>query len=94
MERGRVVIGAADLGSIAAHYEKPISYFYPPRVTVNKSGLSKLDEELLFLFSQLSETQKLINIEYVKQQVEITNKALDRERLENFLGENKKSSET
>lgn len=81
MERGRVEINASDLGFIAAHYDKPISYFYPPRVVINKDELSPLDEELLFLFIQLPDTQKHIAIEYIRQQVEITNKALDRENL-------------
>ena len=40
------------------HYDKPISFFYPPRVVVNKDELSSLDEELLFLFFQLPVTQK------------------------------------
>jgi len=78
IERGRVEIGASDLGWIAAHYNKPISYFFPPRVTVGKSELSALDEELLFLFFQLPETQQHIAIEYLRQQVDITNKALEK----------------
>ena len=78
IERGRVEIGASDLGWIAAHFEKPISYFYPPRVVVSKDELTSLDEELLFLFFQLPDTQKHIAIEYIKQQVELTNKAYDR----------------
>ncbi len=76
IERGRVSIGASDLGIIAAHYEKPISYFYPPRVVVKKDELDQLEEELIFLFSQLPEIQKRISLEYIKQQVDITNKAL------------------
>lgn len=82
IERGRVIISASELGFIAAHYEKPISYFYPPRVTINKSELSQLEEELLFLFIQLPDTQKLIAIEYVKQQVEISMRAIQRAKLE------------
>jgi len=78
IERGRVEIGAAGLGWIAAHYEKPISYFYPPRVSVDKNELSELDEELLFLFFQLPETQKLIALEYIRQQVEIINRAIEK----------------
>lgn len=81
MERGRVEINASDLGFIAAHYDKPISFFYPPRVVINKDELSTLDEELLFLFLQLPDTQKHIAIEYIRQQVEITKKALSREDL-------------
>lgn len=91
MERGRVVIGASDLGFIAAHYNKPISYFYPPRVKINKSELSPLEEELLFLFIQLPDTQKLIAIEYLKQQVEISNKASERERLQGSQSEGMES---
>jgi transcriptional regulator with XRE-family HTH domain len=81
IERGRLEINASDLGFIAAHYDKPISFFYPPRVVINQDELSPLDEELLFLFIQLPDTQKLISIEYLRQQVEITKKALDREDL-------------
>ena len=85
IERGRVEIGASDLGWIAAHYDKPISYFFPPRVTVDKSELSSLDEELLFLFFQLPETQQHIAIEYLRQQVDISNKALENLRNREFL---------
>lgn len=81
MERGRVEISASDLGFIAAHYDKPISFFYPPRVVANKDELSPLDEELLFLFIQLPDTQKHIAIEYIRQQVEITKKAIARDGL-------------
>ena len=76
MERGRVDISASDLSFIAAHYNKPISYFFPQRVTANKEDLTQLDEELLFLFFQLPDTQKYIAIEYIRLQVEITNNAL------------------
>jgi transcriptional regulator with XRE-family HTH domain len=79
MERGRVSVSAHDLSLIAAHYNKPISYFYPPRVTANKEDLTRLDEELLFLFFQLPDTQKFIAIEYVRLQVEIINRALKKE---------------
>lgn len=48
---------------------------------VNRDDLSSLDEELLFLFIQLPNTQKHIAIEYIRQQVEITNKAFDRQDL-------------
>ena len=90
IERGRVIISASELGFIAAHYEKPISFFYPPGVAISKSELSSLDEELLFLFIQLHDAQKLIAIEYVKQQVEITQKARDRMLLDEI---NKKEGE-
>jgi len=79
MERGRVAVSAADLALIAAYYEKPVSFFYPPRVTVNKDQLSQLEEELIILFSQLPPTQQRIALEYVKQQLEITIKADDQE---------------
>jgi len=85
MERGRVEISASDLSWIAAHFEKPISYFYPPRVTINKSELTPLDEELLFLFIQFQDTQKHIALEYIKQQVDITNKALEKQNLEKLI---------
>ena len=83
IERGRVEISAADLGWIAAYFNKPISYFYPPRVTIDRAELSALDEELLFLFFQLPETQQQIAIEYLRQQVDITNKALEKVILNN-----------
>ena len=76
MERGRVDISASDLSCIAAHYNKPISNFYPPRATTNKEDLTQLDEELLLLFSQLPDNQKYIAIEHVRLQVAITKKAL------------------
>ncbi len=82
IERGRVIISASESGFIAAHYEKPISYFFPPSVSINKSELSSLEEELLFLFLQLPDTQRFIAIEYIKQQVEIINKARIRAALD------------
>lgn len=85
MERGRVKICASDLIFIAAHYEKPISFFYPLGVVINKEELTPLDEELLFLFFQLPDTQKHIAIEYIKQQVELTNKAYDRKFKEEII---------
>ncbi len=83
MERGRVTVPASDLTFIASLYEKPISYFFPPRVTINKDELSSLDEELLALFRQLPDQQKYITLEYVKQQVEISRKAFDRRLRDN-----------
>ena len=79
IERGRVTVSAADLALIANHYKKPISYFYPPVVIVNKDSLSPLEEELIFLFSQLPQTQQHITLEYTKQQFEITIKASSHE---------------
>ena len=58
IERGRVEISAADLGWIAAHYDKPISYFFPSRVVVDKSELSSLDEELLFFIFSITRNAK------------------------------------
>lgn len=75
LERGRVSVNASDLGFIAAHYEKPISYFFPPRIKVEKDSLSQLDQELIMVFWQLPKTQKQIALEYVKQQLSIVNKA-------------------
>lgn len=94
IERGRVEINASDLGFIAAHYDKPISYFFPPGVIVNRDELSGLDEELVFLFFQLPDTQKHIAIEYIRQQVELTKRAYDRkfkEEITKISSENKSS---
>lgn len=85
IERGRVEISASDLGFISSHYEKPVSFFYPPRVSIDKDELSSLDEELLFLFLQLPDTQKHIAVEYIRQQVEITNKALEKTIINNLI---------
>lgn len=78
LERGRVSVNASDLGFIAAYYDKPISYFYPPRLKINKEDLSSLDEELLIVFWQLPEIQQHIAFEYVKQQLEVVIKAESR----------------
>jgi len=78
LERGRVSVSAADLSLIAAYYDKPISFFYPPRVTISKDELSSLDEELISLFQQLPESQQYITLEYVKQQADIALKAFHR----------------
>lgn len=78
IERGRVEIGASDLTYIAHHYKKPISYFYPPIVSV-QGKLSAIEEELLTHFAGIPETQQYIALEYVKQQAELTKKAVDRE---------------
>ncbi len=78
LERGRVSVNASDLGFIAAYYEKPISYFYPPRLKIDKDDLSSLDQELLLIFWQLPEIQQLIAFEYVKQQLDVVNKAESR----------------
>lgn len=75
MERGRVSVSAADLAIISNHYGKPISYFYPPIVSIDKSKLSPIEEELIFMFSQLPLTQQRISLQYTKQQVQITEKA-------------------
>jgi len=79
LERGRVSVNASDLAFIAAHYDKPIGFFFPPRVKVEKNDLDVLDQELMMIFCQLLETQKQIAFEYVKQQLYITNQARGRE---------------
>lgn len=78
MERGRIAINASDLAQIATHYGKPISYFYPRRLTVSKESLSNLDEEMLVLFWSLEEGQQYIAIENLRQQAQLTKKALNR----------------
>ncbi len=78
LERGRVAVNGSDLALISAHYDKPISFFYPPKLTINKADLTQLDEELISLFHQLPESQQYISLEYVKQQVDIALKALHR----------------
>jgi hypothetical protein len=50
-----------------------------------KDELSHLDEELLFLFFQLPDTQKHIAIEYLRKQVEITNKAIEKMIADRFI---------
>ena len=84
LERGRFSVNASDLGFIAAHYDKPISYFYPPRVKVEKGELSTLDEELLMNFWQLPDTQKHISFEYIKQQLIIIDNAIGRELADKY----------
>ena len=78
LERGRVTVGAADLMVIATHYRKPISYFYPPAVSV-QSKLSPLQEELITRLGSLPETQQYIALEYVRSQVKVSEKAKSRE---------------
>ena len=78
LERGRVSVNSSDLGFIAAYYDKPISYFYPPRLKIEKDDLSSLDQELLMILWQLPEIQQHIALEYVKQQLEVVNKAESR----------------
>ncbi len=46
---------------------------------VSVGNLSPLDEELIKLFWQLPDTQKHIALEYVRQQVEVINRALGHE---------------
>jgi len=78
-------ISASDLRWTAEHYDKPISYFFPKGFAIKKDDLSPLDEELLLLFFQLPETQKLIALEYTRQQVDITEKASDRQNIDNLF---------
>ena len=84
IERGRVSVSAADVSLIAAYYDKPISFFYHPRVTISKDELSSLDEELISLFQQLPESQQYITLEYVKQQADIALKAFHRQLADDF----------
>lgn len=79
LERGRVSVSAADLMIIAWHFDKPISYFFPDDVKVNEGDLTPLDEELIKLYWQLPDPQKHIALEYVRQQVEVIEKALGHE---------------
>lgn len=74
LERGRVAVNAADLTQIAAHYRKPVSFFYPPIVKINGS-LSALEEEFLIFFADLPDEQQYIAIENIKLQSEIAVKA-------------------
>lgn len=85
LERGRVSVSAGDLMIIAWHYQKPISYFFPDDQSVTKGKLSPLDEELIALFWQLPDTQKHIALQYVRQQVEVIEKALDHEAAKKTL---------
>jgi transcriptional regulator with XRE-family HTH domain len=92
IERGRVAISAVDLGFIAAYYEKPISYFYPPRVKLEKTELSKLAEEMLNYFEQLPEQQQYISLAYVKQQLELSLKAYERSVVDAAMKNNKEKT--
>ncbi|MDP3441819.1 MAG: helix-turn-helix transcriptional regulator, partial [Ignavibacteria bacterium] len=49
LERGRVEINAQDLLGIAIYYSKPIGYFFPRELTIDKEELSPLEQELLLL---------------------------------------------
>ena len=69
MERGRVIINANDLLTIALTYKKPISYFFPPEFAIHQDELAPIEEELLFLFKKLPNVQQHIAIEQMKEQV-------------------------
>ncbi len=69
---------------IARHYEKPISYFFLLGVSVDKNDYYPLEEELLFMFRQLPESQQNITLEYVNQPVKILNRAYDRKLADEF----------
>lgn len=71
-------MSAADLALIARHYEKPISYFFPPGVSISKDELSPIDQELLSLFQNLPVSQQYIVLEYAKQQLNISINAFHR----------------
>ena len=78
MERSRVVINPQDLFGIAINYNKPISYFFPPELVINKEDLTPLEQEILFLFNKLPNTQQHIAIEYMKEQVLFLSKVLQK----------------
>jgi len=82
MERGRVVVSASDILLIALALEKPISYFFPPQASYPKDELTPLHEELLSTFDMLPETQQMIALEYIKQQLQITQKVLEKQKFE------------
>lgn len=83
LERGRVTVSASDLATVAMHYEKPISFFYPPRISISKKDLTSIEQELIILFSQLPDIQQQISLEYVRQQLVITDRARARNLSEN-----------
>lgn len=85
MERGRVAVSASDLALIASALNKPISYFFPPMFSYNDEEFTPLEEELLSLFNILPETQQLIALEYVKQQVQIFKIVQDRKNIDQLL---------
>lgn len=78
MERGRVAISASDLALISSILGKPIGYFFPPQETYQKGDLTPTHEELLTMFDQLPEIQQQIAIEYIKQQLQLTQRAQER----------------
>lgn len=84
IERGRVAISAPDLALIAAHYGLPVSFFFPSQLSVTKNELSRLDQELLATFWSLTEEQKYVAIEYLKQLARISKKAFERIFRESF----------
>lgn len=53
-------------------------------MSINRSELSPDDEGLLFLFFQLPEAQQQIAIEYIRQQVDITNRAIEKQIQKDF----------
>ena len=56
-----------------------LAIFFPDLIKVSIGDLSSLDEELIKLFWELPEPQKHIALEYVRQQVDVINKALGHE---------------
>ncbi len=79
LERGRVSVSAADLSLIAAHYSKPVSFFFPPLENINKDDLSTIEEEILILIHQLPSPQQHITLENIRQQVKAVYAARGRE---------------
>ena len=58
IEWGRVSVSASALVFIAANYEKPIGYSYPPPINIGRDEFASLDEELISLAHQLPESQQ------------------------------------
>ncbi len=85
LERGRVAASAADLCFISAHYGKPISYFFPPQFTITSDDLSPFEQELIELIRRLEDTQKIISLEYIRQQVKAYEAALGKMLAEDYL---------
>lgn len=64
MERGKTAINASILVTIADHYDKSITDFYPDNAIKTLSGIEK---ELIELFEDLPILQKYELIEHIKQ---------------------------
>jgi transcriptional regulator with XRE-family HTH domain len=84
LERGRVAVNASDLSLIAAYYEKPISFFFPSQLSIQKNELTPFEEEIISLIRQMPTIQQLIAIEYIKKQLEIIQKVQYSQNLNNL----------